>query len=115
MIGLLLALALSRPYHVETVASLAASKHTHVEVSGTVTLVRKEADGDLHIRISDGKIFVVAEIIPTLKPSAAFPVPTVGQCVRVRGIHRREWEPGHGGGWEEIHPVEALVLIPCLK
>ena len=108
MIWILL-LALSRPYHVGTVASLATSRHTHVQVEGRVTLVRHEPDGDWHIRISDGQRFIIAEIIPTfvhlLMP------PRVGQCVRVRGIRRFDNEARHG--WAECHPVEFLEVIPC--
>lgn len=113
MIALLLfALQFHRPYHVETVASMARSTHTHVEVTGKVTLVRKEADGDWHLRISDGLRFIVAEIIPTLQPLPfTMALPTVGACVRVRGIRRVDNEAGHG--WLEIHPVEELEIVPC--
>ena len=123
MIALLLMLQIaftSRPYHRETVASLAACRHTHVVVSGKVTLVRHEADGDWHIRVSDGLRFIVAEIVPTLVPLGRLALqedqlsiepPKVGQCVRVRGIRRFDNEVGHG--WSEIHPVEQLEVIAC--
>jgi hypothetical protein len=105
---ILLALALSRPYHVETVDSLKLSRHTHVQVAGTVTLVRHEADGDVHIRVSDEHgHFIVAEIIPLI-PLAA---PKVGQGIAVFGIRREDNERGHG--WSEVHPVERwLEAVP---
>lgn len=115
MIALLLfALQLQhRPYHVETVASLASSRHTHVEVTGKVTLVKTEADDDVHIRISDGTRFIVAEIIPTMYSKPVFSPPHIGECVRVRGIRRFDNEAGHG--WYEVHPIEQLAIVPCLK
>jgi hypothetical protein len=102
-----LALALARPYHRETVASLRASTHTHVQVAGTVTLVKREADGDWHIRVSDdaGR-FIVAEIIPALPMTP----PTKGQRVVVFGIRREDNERGHG--WMEVHPVERWTPAP---
>jgi hypothetical protein len=71
-----------------------------VQVTGKVTLVRHEADGDLHIRIEDGGAFIVAECIPKL-PCAA---PKVGDTVTVTGISRFDGEHK----WQEIHPVETL-------
>jgi hypothetical protein len=106
MITLLLALALefSRPYHHETVDSLKTSTHTHVQVVGTVTLVKREADGDWHIRLSDEHgHFVVAEIIPAM-PMAP---PRMGQAIVVFGIRREDNERGHG--WMEVHPVEKWI------
>jgi hypothetical protein len=101
---ILLALAFSRPYHMETVASLGHSMHTHVQVAGYVSMVRREADGDWHIRVSDEKgRFIVAEIIPAM-PMAP---PKVGQGVVVFGIRREDNERGHG--WAEVHPVEKWI------
>ena len=91
----LLALTLHRPYHNETVASLATSVHTHVTVSGIVTQVTHEADGDWHLRITDGPAFVIAEIIPAIP----LKVPPVGSCVTVRGIRRVD--TAHGS-WPEV-------------
>lgn len=104
VIGCLLVLAFVRPYHVETVASLGRSRHTHVQVAGTVSLVTREADGDWHIRVSDdtGR-FIVAEIIPAL-PMAP---PRLGQGIVVFGIRRLDTERGHG--WSEVHPVEKWI------
>ncbi len=110
---------LARPYHPETIASLATSRHTHVELVGRVTLVKREADGDWHLRLSDGVRFIVAEIIPTLQPFDSRsgtilpfgPPPPLGSCVRVRGIRRFDNETGHG--WYEVHPIEFLEVVPC--
>lgn len=111
MTALLLAvvLALTRPYARETVASLATSRATHVEVSGQVTLVRAERDGDWHFRVSDPQgRFVVCEIVPSLTgirtPLGFVELvpPRRGQYVRVRGIRRYDaWHQ-----WPEVHPVE---------
>ena len=114
-----LVLQLARPYHVETIASMPTCRHTHVAVTGRVILVRQEADGDWHLRLSDnGKRFIVAEIIPTLQPikgheldAFAIALPKLNECVEVRGIRRVDTESGHG--WTEIHPVEFLKVIPC--
>ncbi len=116
-----LSIAPTRPYHIVAVKDLATSRHTHVEVVGTVTLVKKEAVGDWHIRISDGTHFIVAEIIPTLaftdirriyvggRGASGFQVPSVGDRVRVRGIRLIDNEAGHG--WAEVHPVEELMVV----
>jgi len=110
---LLLGLGLARPYHFVAVAQLATSTHTHVEVTGTVTLIKHEPDGDLHVRVSEGTAFIVAEIMPTLRPASGVPLvrPMIGQCVRVRGVRRYDNEGGHG--WAEVHPVEQLAVVPC--
>ena len=74
--------------------------HTHVRVVGRVLLVKYEKDGDLHIKLGDGKYFIVAECIPKLpcKP------PIVGGRVTVEGIARFDGEHK----WFEVHPVENL-------
>lgn len=99
---LLALLFLSRPYWPVTIADMAAGKnhHTHVEVSGKVVLVRHEQDGDLHIRLTDGSNFVVAECVPELPCKA----PKLGDAVTVQGISRFDGEHK----WYEVHPVENL-------
>ena len=88
-------------YHLETVASLHTSRHTHVEVCGRVSLVRKEEDGDIHIRLSDDEgRFIIAEIVP-YRP---LPKPKLNQNICVLGIHRYDAEHG----WDEVHPVESI-------
>lgn len=101
--ALLLALWLAgppgRPYHPVTIAALATTSWTHVEVRGLVTYVRKQADGDWHLTLDDGEGHTaVAEIIP------AIPLvpPRKGQRVVVRGIARMDTKHK----WPEVHPVE---------
>lgn len=107
MILLLLATVV-RLYHPETVASVPTSRHTHIEVCGTVTLAKWEADGDRHIRVSDSdNKFIVAEIVPYHPLS---PMPKLGQHVCVDGIRRFDNEAGHG--WWEVHPVEKWRVAP---
>lgn len=90
-------------WHSVPVAKIAATRWTHVCTTGTVTLKRREADGDAHIRITDGAAFIVAEVIPELP----FPLPAVGDRVRVCGITR--YDRGHG--WGEIHPVTKPFVV----
>jgi len=98
---LLLALSLQSRYYwpvnVDTLASH-GTPHTHVSVSGLVTLVRREADGDLHIKLVGHTGFVVAECVPKLPCRA----PRVGERVTVKGISRHDGEHN----WWEVHPVE---------
>lgn len=108
VLWLLLALA-DRRYHAVTIEQLRTSKRTHVEVVGKVTLVKREGDGDWHIRLSAGRRYVICEIIPTLTPATPFTLPRVGDCARVRGIRRRDDDHA----WVEVHPVESIMIIPC--
>jgi hypothetical protein len=101
---LMLALAV-RLFHHETVASMPTSHNTHVQVAGTVTMVKAEADGDVvHFRVSDSHgRFIVCEIVPY----HPLQKPVVGQAVVVYGIRRVDNAGGHG--WSEIHPVEKWI------
>jgi hypothetical protein len=120
----------ARTYRHVNIAALAAGKvrATHVEIAGTVTFVKREADGDLHVRVCDSprvngmdrQHCVVAEIIPTLRPLLFCPDGTAcsvpkwelaiykGQSLTFRGISRRD--PDHG--WYEVHPVEEIAMTP---
>jgi RPA family protein len=101
LLALLVARDPERIFHNETVDSLHASRHTHVRIVGTVTLVKREADGDVHFRVSDAHgHFVVCEMVPY----HVLARPRLGQAVVVEGIHRYDNEAGHG--WDEVHPVE---------
>lgn len=108
LVGLLLIACASaqapekREYFPVPVAKMPANHHTHVQVTGKVTLVRKEGDGDTHIRLEDGGAFIVAECIPKLPCQ----VPKVGQTVTVKGISRFDGEHK----WTECHPVEELTI-----
>ena|SRR5256885_2059012 len=102
MIALALLLQV-RTYWPVTVATLASglNHHTHVAVSGRVSYVNKELDGDLHIRISDSTLYIIAECIPKLPCR----IPHVGEIITVKGISRKDNEHG----WWEVHPVEELI------
>jgi len=89
-----------RTYHSVSVKDLPTTRFTHVSVCGQVTLVKHEDDGDWHLRISNGRAFIVAEIIPEM-PLA---VPKKGQKVKVSGISRQD----KAHGWYEVHPVTAI-------
>lgn len=104
-------------WHLMTVLALASAAPTdrvptHVETTGYVAYIKREADGDLHLRICDGMDAkgmdrarcIVAECIPPL-PCA---LPHRGDRVRLRGITRYDSENGHR--WREIHPVLALTV-----
>jgi hypothetical protein len=96
----------SRQYFPVSIADMAAGKNfiTHVQVTGNVILVKHEKDGDLHIRLSDGKRFIVAECIPKLPCTE----PKVGQTITVYGISR--FDKKHK--WYEVHPVEYSEIVP---
>lgn len=95
-----------RHYWPVSVDSLATGKvaHTHVAVTGRVRLVRRETDGDLHIKLTGVKSFIVAECIPALM----CPPPIVGQRITVYGISR--WDGEHH--WAETNPVERWGPAP---
>lgn len=99
MIALLL---LAITFHPVTVKQLPTTRWTHVHVCGVVTLVKKEEDGDVHLRLTDGPRFVVAEIIPALP----LPTPRRGQRICVDGISRDD----KAHGWSEVHPVLRWVV-----
>jgi len=109
-------------WHVLAVAQMATADPahwpgamaTHVEVVGFVTYVKREEDGDLHVRLCDSpkvegmnrKRCVVAECIPALPCER----PKIGARVTVRGVTRYDAEAGHG--WWEIHPVLYINRSP---
>jgi len=92
----------ARHYWKVSIARMATNKHTHVAVTGRVALVKHEGDGDLHIKVSDGNRFMVAECIPALPCSE----PKIGDVITVRGISRYDGEHH----WPEVHPVEKLTI-----
>lgn len=98
-----------RLYHRVLVKDIPTTSWTHVCTTGLVGLVRKEPDGDVHIRVENGDgsgAFIVAEIIPTLLPKAkdAIRVPKKGEWIEVCGIVREDKRHK----WFELHPVERL-------
>lgn len=105
-----------RSYWPTTIAAMtgAGPVRTHIQVEGFVTYVKKEADGDVHIRLCDTPSVkgmdrarcIVAECIPLLPCQS----PKKGKHLRVKGIYRFDGERGHK--WAEIHPAEYLEVIP---
>jgi hypothetical protein len=97
-LALVLLLAV-RTYYPVSISDLAAGRnsHTHIRVTGKVVLVKHEADTDLHIRLSDGRHFIVAECIKEVPCRE----PKVGEVITVEGISR--FDKKHG--WSECHPV----------
>lgn len=94
----------ARPYWPVTVEQVPTTAHTHIKVTGRVRLVRREDDGDLHIKLTGTTGFIVAECIPALP----CPQPPVGQRITVYGISREDKEHR----WYEVHPVERWELAP---
>lgn len=93
-----------RTYHKIAIADAATTIHTHAQIEGVVDYVKREADGDYHFRVIDGKgAFVVCEIVPW----RAVRTVKKGQRVRVFGITR--FDKKHN--WPELHPVEDIQLI----
>jgi hypothetical protein len=107
-----------------------------VTVTGVITFIRREKDGDLHTRLKldlpyedminhvnavRQKGNLVLEPMCTHKVSQAdaqgackgfhqaFPALTVGSHVRVTGAYVLDHERGHG--WREIHPVSSIERI----
>ncbi len=74
------------------------------KITGNVTLVKSEEDGDIHFRVENGTEFIVCEITPPLP----LPRPKVGQKVVVWGIVRYDGQHKH---WE-IHPTEGWQEFP---
>lgn len=106
------ALPADRAYTRVSIAGLATTRATHVEIAGEVTLVRREPDGDVHIRVSDGHGHAaVCEAIPTLAPPTPWAMPRRGDRVRIWGIARRDRQHG----WSEVHPIEGLIIEPRVK
>lgn len=97
----------ARQYFPVTIEKLSQGKnfHTHIRVIGRVALIKKEADGDTHIRLEDSAgHFIVAECIPVLPCPVK---PKVGDTIQVKGIYRQDGEHK----WFEIHPIESLKII----
>jgi hypothetical protein len=98
-------------YHTVALKDLATTVHSHACVVGTVAFKAREADGDLHIRLTDDAgYFIVAEVIPRI-PIVA---PKTGQRVEICGItridrfHRTKEYPD---GWPELHPVLKIRVL----
>lgn len=81
--------------------------HTNQDLTGTVSAVRREADGDTHIEVTpdpayaalsySGQNYVVVEPMP----GQSIPIPSVGDQLHVTGTHVYDTNHAHN----EIHPV----------
>jgi hypothetical protein len=81
--------------------------HTDQELTGTVTAVRSEQDGDTHVEVHPdppyaalaytGQNYVVVEPMP----GQNIPTPSIGDHIHVVGTHVYDTNHGHN----EIHPV----------
>ena len=122
---------LANVYHPDRLKVLDSCK----TVSGTVTLLRHEDDGDYHLNLavdaqfagllnatnlSDNRGYLVLEIVPADQPGCPFPAPSpgydYGQCTNTnlslppRGQHISVTGPyvlDQEHGWNEIHPIWA--------
>jgi hypothetical protein len=84
-------------YHTIPLSALATTRWTHVCVTGLVTYVRVQRDGDVHVTMDDGITRVVLELITAVP----LPHPRKGQRITACGVSR--WDRYHG--WAEVHPV----------
>ena len=112
-----------RTYHPISISEMAAEDpahwrklHTHVEVTGYVTYIKEEEDGDLHVRLCDVPVqgmnrehCIVAEFIPLIRPGDSANHLRRGMEIRVQGISRYDAERNHL--WWEIHPVESVEIL----
>jgi hypothetical protein len=99
-------------YHRIAPADFAKRRLTHVCTEGVVTLKKREEDGDLHYRVADGNVYIVAEVSPRTPLPTAFS-PKIGDRVEVCGTRRYDDAPGHG--WWEVHPVERGRVVGGTK
>lgn len=67
------------------------------ETTGTVTMVKREADGDVHVRLEGDGTFIVCEFIPELPVSP----PKVGDVITIKGVVRYDLKHM----WGELHPA----------
>src|SRR5258708_28523284 len=87
-------------YPTTSISTVAAGKwkRPRASLTGVVSAIHKEADGDVHIRIEDGTgNFVICEQIPELPLKT---LPKVGDKIVAKGIVRYDGEHG----WWELHP-----------
>jgi len=98
-------------FHQVALKDLATTVWTHACTSGVVAFKAREADGDIHIRLTDSAgHYVVAEVIPRLP----VPPPKTGQHVQICGItriDRKHRTKEYSNGWPELHPVLSIRLL----
>jgi hypothetical protein len=93
----------NRHYHRVAVRDIPSTTWTHVCTTGTVGMVRRQGDGDVHVRLDDEGAFVMLEIIPTL----FLPRPKIGQHIVACGITRED----KGHRFWELHPLETWAVM----
>ena len=94
-------------FHTIPLEELATTRWPHVCVSGPVTYVRKQSDGDYHITLDNGKGKGVLEIIPQIP----LEIPRKGDIIMVCGISR--FDRHHN--WGEVHPVTSIAFVKRRK
>lgn len=115
-LALLAAQASQRTYHPIPLAMMASQDpahwkgmRTHVRVKGFITYIKKEEDGDLHIRLCDSAAVKIMDrahcIVLECTPSLPCKKPRLGDA-EGWGISRFDGENGHK--WWEIHPLEGI-------
>ena len=87
-------------------------------VRGSVSSVRDEEDGDVHVDVvpdagfdrllTDGNLTVQhGALVTEIMPGQDLPVPSVGERVAVFGT----WVYDANHGWNEIHPIWAIRYL----
>src|SRR5439155_12877481 len=85
---------------------------------GTVTSLRDEGDGDVHVDVSpspgfgrfldaDNRRYQHGSLVTEIMPGQTLPVPAVGERVAVFGT----WVFDSNHGWNEIHPIWAIRYL----
>lgn len=80
---------------------------TNQELTGTVTAVRPETDGDTHIEVTPDPTYAVLAytgqnyVVVEPMPGQNIPTPSIGDHIDVFGTHVYDTNHGHN----EIHPV----------
>jgi hypothetical protein len=90
-------------YHRIALAKIATTRWTHICTTGRLTYHRRQADGDVHLKIEDGGAFIVGEIIERIP----LIVPRTGSQVEVCGITRED-KFHH---WFELHPLLTIRKV----
>lgn len=97
------AAAEDRTYHPVALKDIATTRWTHACTIGRVTRIKREGDGDVHIRIDDREAFIVLETIPGLPLKR----PPLHVWIEACGITRLD----RAHKWGELHPLERWWLL----
>jgi len=88
--------------------------HTNQELTGTVTAVRGEADGDTHVEVTPDPAYVALAfsgqnyVVVEPMPGQSIPTPSIGDHIQVVGTHVYDTNHAHN----EIHPVLVWNDVP---